>query len=141
SKQLDNRDREKRVLKTEEAQLLENIDRIREQLKNGNLSDADLNRLNKERKQLRKQLKKLREQMSNIGVATADSVDAFQEQKLILERKLNALQQEIQKGNQLHQDELEDMQTERAELREELRLLSSAFERLQNKLLKDFERA
>lgn len=141
SGQLETSAREKRVLKTEEAQLLQEIENLREQIKAEGLSESDLSRLNKERKQLRKRLKALRDRMSNLGVATADSVSAFHEQKSELERKLTLVQQEIQRGTDLHQAEMEELQQERNELREELRLLGDNFQRLQDKLLKDFDKA
>ena len=141
SDQLDSKAREKRILKTEEAQLLSDLENILAQLSSGTLSESDKNRLQKERRGLRKRLKDLQKQMASQGIASANSVAAFKEQKIALERKLAALVQQLQKSADLHQEEIEELQQERNEIREELKLLGDNFQRLQDNLLKDFEKS
>lgn len=141
SDKLERQIQEKRVLHTEEEEILKNIHELKAKIEAGQLPLPDINRMKQDRKDLRKRLKKLQQRLEQLGALAPESAASLSEQKLILERQINQIGRQLQEKEVRQEAELKALDQERQRLRLELTNIKSSLSRLQKKLLKDYEKA
>jgi hypothetical protein len=117
--------------KAKQQALKARIDELKVLLEEKGLSAEAMETLKKERNQLRRQLSELQEEMQKMGIAAPESAAGIAEKRSELEKQLNSLRK-IQ---------TEEALLEQEEIRKQLSELAADFEKLQEKLIKAFEKA
>ncbi len=155
SEKLEQQLQERRVLQTEEEELLQQLRTLQSQIKAEQLPLPDIKRLKRERKSLRKRLQKLRQRLDQLGAAAPESARSLGVQKIELERKISQLSRQLQAEEQLLENQdaalqekeeeqkkkLKSLADERQRLKQELSTTKKSLKRLQRKLLRDYEKA